>query len=405
MRFDLVLKNGTVIDPAQAIHERLDVGFKDGLVAALEPTLPEGSAAEVVDVQGLLVTPGLVDVHAHFFYGLVSMAVDPRTAFLPSGVTAAVDAGTSGAANFTNFRDFILEPSPLHLYGFLNVGVIGFAAGPSLMLAPGTTMLDVAQPDKAIRIIDRNRDRLVGVKLMLPGEGSRFYEQSQELLERTVMVAEQTGTRVMCHIDGGLGLDVVLRMLRTGDVVTHCFQGREPTLVGADGHIRPEVDAARAKGVLFDMAPADRHHISWPVVRAAASDGFFPDVIATDMAVPFRGDPPMASLPECISMMVGAGMDLDAALGAATSQAAAAIGRADVHGSLAVGRAGDAAVLETIRGSHRFRGMLENDDHTVEERFAATATVLAGKLAWTATADQVPSASAGGPGVGRGGAG
>jgi dihydroorotase len=383
MEFDLVLKDGTVVDPAQGIHERLDVGFKDGRVAALEPSLSDAHVAEVVDVGGRLVTPGLVDVHAHFFYGLASMAVDPRKALLPSGVTAAVDAGTAGAANFTNFREFIVDPSPLHLYGFLNIVVIGFAAGPSLMLAPGTTQLDVAQPDKAIRVIDRNRDRLVGVKLMLPGAESRFYEQSLELLERTVLVAEQTGTRVMCHIDGGLGLDIVLGMLRKGDLVTHCFQGHDPTLVGPDGHIRPEVHAARTKGVLFDMAPADRHHISWPVVRAAAADGFFPDIIATDMAVPFRGDAPMASLPECISMMVGAGMDLDAAVAAATSQAAAAIGRADAHGSLAVGRAGDAAVLETISGSHRFRGMLENDELVVDQRLAATATVLGGKLAWT----------------------
>jgi dihydroorotase len=393
-----VISGGRVIDPAQGVD-----AVRDLHIAGSEIAGDGGGAAgetSVFDAAGLIVTPGLVDIHTHFFYGMTSMAVDPRTAFAATGVTTAVDAGTSGSANFMNFRTFILEPARLHLYGFLNLYVIGFAAGPGdwPRYIKSMSPLDIALVEPAAKIIARNRDRLVGVKVLAPHQGSELAGQTAELVGRAVAIAESSGTRVMCHIDGGADLSAVLDQLRAGDIITHCYHGKEPCILDGSGQIRPEVTEARQRGVLFDFAPADHHHFSWAVTEAAAAAGFWPDTISTDLANPVKGDPPFASLPDCMSMLLHAGMPLPDVVAAATSRAAAAVGLSDQHGSLAPGRAADLTVLRLTEEPKQYRSMREGESRTVQQRLVPVATMIGGSWFYQADAGQ--------PGLGEpGGAG
>ena len=143
------IKGGHVVDPASGIDSVADVEIRDGKVYAVGPDLAPAAGAEIYDANGCIVTPGLIDIHGHFFYGMTSMAVDPRVAFLPLGTTVAVDGGTSGSANFVNFKTFIMEPSDIHLYAFINIYVLGMAAGAgdSFRLAQGIDRLSVAQTE------------------------------------------------------------------------------------------------------------------------------------------------------------------------------------------------------------------------------------------------------------------
>jgi dihydroorotase len=374
----IVIAGGRVIDPAQGFDAVCDLHISRGTVAADGESAQAG--AEVFDASGLLVVPGLMDIHTHFFYGMTSMAVDPRIAFAEAGVTAAVDAGTSGSANFTNFRTFIIEPSPLHLYGFLNLYVLGFAGGPGD--APrhlkGMSPLDLALVDHAARVITRHRDKLVGVKLLAPREGGEFVGLTRELVGRAVEIATRSGSRVMCHIDGGDDLDASIGQLRSGDIVTHCFQGKDPNILEDSGAIRPVVAAARERGVLFDFAPADHHHFSWDVLEGAVRAGFFPDTISTDTANPVKGEAPFASMPDCMSMLLHAGMPLADVVAAATSRPAAAVGLADRHGSLAAGRAADVTILQMVEEPKTYKSMRPGEQRTTSRYLVPVATMVGG---------------------------
>jgi dihydroorotase len=379
-----LITGARVVDPTQGLDQEADVLVTDGVVESIGAALSPPAGADVVEAGGLLLTPGLVDIHTHFFYGLTSMAVDPRSAFAGRGITAAVDAGTSGASNFMNFKTFILEPSKYRLFGFLNVDVLGFAGGPGGSRYLKThSPLERALVEPAAKIIERNRDRLVGVKVMAPSAGSDTVGLTADLVGRAAEIARLSGTRVICHIDGGEPLATILDILRPGDIVTHFLQGKAPNILGDGGAVVPEVRAARERGVLFDFAPADSHHFSWTVLEGAAADGFWPDSLSTDTANPMKGDPPFATMPDCMSMFLHAGMPMSQVVRAATAGPAAAIGKEDLLGSLAPGRAADISLMRLEDSPKTYRSMREGEERTVARRLVPVATMVGGEWLWS----------------------
>lgn len=377
-----VLKGGRVIDPARGIDDVRDLVLRDGLVA---DTLDgNGDGVEIFDATDSIVVPGLVDIHSHFFYGVTSMAVDPRQAFHPKGTVIAVDAGTSGSANFFNLRTFMMEPSDLHLYAFLNIYALGMAAGPgdSFRHIKNARPLDMADVESAAKMISRNPEWLVGVKLLAPGPDRPWFEHTAELVARTRKVAEMTSTRVMLHIDGGAPLDTTIGSLEAGDIVTHAFHGNEPNILDQAGKVRPEALEARDRGVVFDFAPADHHHFSWNVLEAAAEQGFWPDTISTDIANPVKGEADFASMPDCMSMLLHLDMPLPEVVAAATTRPAKSIGREDRHASLAPGRSADVTVLKLVDSPRVFRSMGQGEERTVSRRLIPVATICRGKWLW-----------------------
>jgi dihydroorotase len=158
--YDLLLKGGEVVDPSQNMHQRCDIAFRAGRVAALASDVPIASAQEVIDVSGHLVTPGLIDIHGHFFYRGWPGAVDPDTACLPAGVTTAVDAGSTGWGNYPALREYIMRPAHTRLYAFVHLCATGLT---SLTARIGELQnLAMAQTDQAIGVLWKIRSTYWG---------------------------------------------------------------------------------------------------------------------------------------------------------------------------------------------------------------------------------------------------
>jgi dihydroorotase len=389
-KYDLVLKGGEVIDPAQAIHRASDVAFSDGKVAAVADAIPTSNARQIIDIQGRYVTPGLVDVHCHFYYGVSSACRDPRTELIPTGTTTAVEGGTAGSAVYYGLRDLLIKPGVLHLYAFLNIAALGLVH----RRYSKTTFLEMAVVDSAAKMAANNPDTIVGIKVLLPGSDSPEREASRALLQAAIEAATKANTRVMVHFDGGLDLETVMGELRPGDILTHAFQGHEPTLIGANGKIRPVIREAVERGIVVDMSPAGMNHFAWRVAQACADQGLWPQVIGSDYATAPRSGPHgfMRTLTEAMTMALNLGMPIAEVIAATTSRAASAIGREEQHGSLATGRCGDATVLEMREIDDEFPDMV-GDSRRVTEVLTPIVTVKSGVVAWQASGNPQPTMS------------
>lgn len=378
-RFDLLLKGGEAVDPTQGLHAVRDIAFAGGKVAEISVDIAAADAASVIDASGSLVVPGLVDLHCHFFYGMSAICRDPRTELAPTGTTCAVDAGTAGIATFINLREFIIKPGALAFYAFLNIEILGMVARRYVE----TKRSELANAEKAAAMAMRNRDSIVGIKVQLPGPHHADAHDALPLLRLGAAAAREADVPLMVHLDGGVSMEDLVGSLKPGDVVTHAFQGREPTIIGPDGRVHPAVRDAVDAGVVLDMAPAGRNHFSWRTAVAAAEDGLWPHVISSDYATSPKGGPHgfMRTLPESMSMMLSLGMELDDVVRAVTATPASVIGRGDEHGSLAVGRCGDATILRMSPQDEDFPDM-ESSVRTITQVLDPVLTVRRGSVLW-----------------------
>ncbi|MEE8304245.1 MAG: amidohydrolase/deacetylase family metallohydrolase [Candidatus Tectomicrobia bacterium] len=348
--YDLLLKGGEVIDPSQALQQRCDVAFRDGRVAAVAPDLPIASAQEVIDVTGNLVTPGLIDIHGHFFYRGWPGSVDPDVACLPAGVTSAVDAGSTGWGNYPALREYVLQPSHTRLYAFVHLCATGLT---SLTARIGELQnLAFAQVDQAIGCIGDNPDYVLGVKVRIDSRATGE-DNAMPALKMARQVADATQSQMMVHVSNTpLPLVRLFDCMRPGDIATHILNGHEHGVLDGNGRIRPEVHEARARGIILDVGHAGVH-FDLNVGRAAVSQEFWPDTLSTDIHTP-PPDRIVYDLLGVMSTFLALEMPLAAVISTVTDKAAAAIGKSEELGSLRVGSAGDAAVLELQEGDFTF---------------------------------------------------
>jgi dihydroorotase len=339
--FDLIVR-GEVIDPGQDVRGRRDVGIRDGLIAAVEPTLEGKPCRAFLDAGGAFVTPGFIDIHAHVYAGATSWGVMPDPPCLRSGVTTVVDAGSPGWTMLQGFRWFIHEPAKVRALCFLHISGIG------LVNAWVGECEDIRHLDPLTvgEHVAENRDLVVGVKVR---QGiAQVGEWGTEPLKRAVRAAELGGAPVMCHIAAGIPLAEVLELLRPGDIVTHCFQGRGAegeNLTDARGKLRPEAIEARHKGVVMDVGHGGGS-FRWEVAEAALEQGFLPDVISSDLHA-FNLHGPLFDLSTCLTKFLYLGLPLEEVVACATAAPARVIGRPEL-GTLAVGSPADLAVF-TVR--------------------------------------------------------
>jgi dihydroorotase len=370
---DLILRGGRVIDPANGRDEIADIAFSDGKVAAIGPDLSRESA-EIVDARGLIVAPGLIDLHTHVYWGGTSLGVDAADVARKSGTTTFVDAGSSGPGNFHGFRRHVIEPSPLRILPYLNVSFPGiFAFSPTVMVGEAAD-LRLIDPRECVRVINANRDLIVGVKVRV-GRGAGG-NSGIAPLDIALEVAEETGLPVMAHLDNPppSRLEVVSR-LRRGDVLTHCFRPFPNAPVRPDGRVREEVVEARRRGVVFDIGHGSGS-FGFGTAEQMLEAGFPPDVISSDVHTLSINGPAYDQL-VTMGKFLALGMDLAAVIGAATAAPAAVLGRADL-GRLSVGAIGDASLLELVEGEFEYRDVL-GETRRGRRQLAARGLVIAGK--------------------------
>ena len=376
--YDLLLHGGRLLDPAQGINDQpRDIAFKDGAVAAVAEHLDPASAAQTLDASDKLITPGLVDLHGHFYHGGSGSAVPADQTCLGSGVTTAVDAGSAGFLNYGAMRDYVFPAHRTRLLAFLHIGAVGLAANRVLGGAlHDMRIIDIPQTVQAIR---DNPGLLYGVKVRMHHDAVARWN-AHEAMSRAKAAASEAGVRLMVHISGTpIPLPDVLEHLGPGDIATHAFNGLPENMLDNAGKVRPEVRAAAARGVIMDVAHAGVH-CDVEVVKAAMDQGIVPDTISTDIHIAPPGRT-VYLMNDLVSKFHALGMPLADAVAAATSRPAGVLGLQDDIGSLAPGMAGDAAVWELRRGRFVWHDMA---GHNVEGalRLDTYATVKGGAVAW-----------------------
>jgi len=329
-----------VVDPARGIDGGLDVAVTGGCLAGPGEV---GPAAETVDASGLVLVPGLVDLHTHLYEGVSHYGIDPDANCLRRGVTTAVDAGSAGAQTFPGFRRYVIERAQTRVLAFLHVAVQGMIT----TLVGELEDLRWASPEQAVARAREHPDVIVGVKVRLgyqmvgddPGPALRLARQA----------SEELGLPLMVHIiDMRRPIGWLLRHLGEGDIVTHCFHANEGGILGPFGRLDPAVARARARGVLFDVGHG-AGSFAFSVAKAAFAQDFPPDTVSSDLhAHNVAG--PVYDQATTLSKLLHCGMSLAEVITAATAAPAAAIRRGGQIGSLAPGSAADLTGFELRTG-------------------------------------------------------
>ncbi len=366
---DFVLSGGHVVDPSLGIDARRDVVVRDGRIAGVVEPGAGPSDLRREDVSGAFVTPGLVDLHGHWFEGS-AWGIDP-TINLRSGVTTPCDAGSTGYVTFGLFRR-IIEAGPSRVLVFLHIGSLGAIS----MNAGELEDFRYVRVSDTVETIERNRDLIVGIKARLGTDpcGDNIDAARDAALE----AAEATGLPVIFHISGGADLRDILPRMRPGDIVTHTFIADDGGLIfGGGPTILPEVRDAQARGVIFDVGHGCGS-FSWSMYHRSVEQGFRLDTISTDLhRLCVEG--PVFDMLTTMSKFLHGGMTVPEIVAASTSVPARAIRRADTIGSLAEGRRADIAVFGLEDGSFDYIDAFGQKE-TASRHFAPVLTVNGGDI-------------------------
>ena len=372
---DLILKGGRVFDPGKGLDVVADVAFSAGKVTAIQPSIPSERGASTIDVAGKVVVPGLIDLHAHVYWGGTSMGVEAEPVTRRSGTTTFVDAGSAGPGNFPGFRRHVIEPSPVRILAYLNVSYAGiFAFSPTVMVGECADfrLFDLAE---CVRVARENRDIVVGVKVRV-GRGAGG-SSGVAPLDMAIEAAEELDLPVMAHLDyPPPSRREVLSRLRPGDILTHCFRPYPNAPTGPRGvGVREEVMAARQRGVIFDIGHG-AGSFSFDTTRGMLKANFLPDVISSDIHV-LSINGPAHDILEIMSKFYCLGVGLDDIVKTVTSAPAAALRRPDL-GTLVAGGIGDAAVFEIVEGEYRY---VDVTDETIDgkHRLVLRGVVVSGR--------------------------
>jgi dihydroorotase len=375
-KYDLVLKGGHVVDPSQNIDRKMDVAFLAGKVAAIEKAIAVTAGAEVRDVSGSIVTPGLIDMHTHVYWGGTSLGIDAEDFCRKSAVTTAVDTGSSGPGNFAGFRKHVIEKSAVRILAYLHISHAGIFGFSNRIIVGESEELRLMDPETAVEVANANRDLIVGIKVRLGRWASGIHGMVP--FEYALQVAEEANLPMMVHIDDPPpSYQQVVERLRKGDVLTHCFRPFPNTPTTSDQQVRPEVLAARQRGVFFDVGHG-MGSFSFKVARIMLENGFYPDTISSDIhALCING--PAFDQVTTLSKFLNLGMPFSEVIRASTQNAALALSRPEL-GSLRPGAIGDAAILSVDDGAFDFVDTV--GEKLIGERKINTRGVVLGGKWW-----------------------
>ena len=360
VRFDLLLKGGHLIDPKNSIDGPFDLAIRDGLVAAVAADIPASKATTSIDVSGLHVTPGLVDIHTHMYATAGNpdgwagdKSILPDGFSFRSGVTTMVDTGSAGWRNLDDFRNRVLDRCATRTYAYVNIIGLGMAN-------PTSEQNDADIDCERVAAAARDHEGVcVGIKT------AHYHSPEWTSVDRTLEAGELAGLPIM--VDFGFFkrerpyYELVGERLRSGDISTHMYRGPVPC-IGEDGKVLPYLHAARERGVLFDVGHGAGSFVFENAVPCV-EQGWYPDSISTDLHVNSMNTG-MLDMTTTMSKFLVMGMSLQSVVEKSTIDAARVIDRTQ-HGHLSVGAAADVAVLRLSSGSFgyedSFGGYLAGD--------------------------------------------
>lgn len=335
---NFLIQNGMIYNPAAQTFQKGDLAMADGRIVPAE-TLT--NCRQVIDAEGCLVLPGLIDYHVHYFLNGTENGVNPDAASFCCGITTAVDGGSCGAGTYEMYRRSTMSLSEVRILNYLLVA----SGGQACDRYPENLEPAYFDEEKILSLFRQYPDNLVALKTRI-SNGIVTPETARRSLARTVEIADKAGVPVVVHVtDCALPLDELASFLRPGDVICHIYQGRgQNTCLNADGEVLPGLLEARKRGVLFD-ASNGRSNFDLEICRAAVAQGFTPDIISSDNNTSSFFLQPLHSLPRILSKFLDFGMPLERVLDAATLQPAGKIGMPELA-SLDAGTTADVCILK-----------------------------------------------------------
>ncbi|MBL8228639.1 MAG: amidohydrolase/deacetylase family metallohydrolase [Bryobacterales bacterium] len=370
--YDLLLKGGRLIDPKNNVDAVRDIAIRQGRVAAVEAEIPAAQARQTVDLKGLIVTPGLVDIHVHVFHttGIADAwagdnSVSPDAFSFRTGVTAMADAGSSGWRNFETFRHTVIDRARTKVFAFINIAGFG-------MITDITEQSDF-RPEEVARLARKHKDVVVGVK------SAHYQGKDWKSVDAALAAGRQASIPIM--VDFGYFLrerpywQLVAERLRPGDISTHMFRAPVP-YVDENGKLYPYLRKARERGVKFDVGHGGGSFV-WRNAVPALEQGFFPDSISTDLHTGSMNGP-MFDMPTTMSKMLVLGMPLPQVIRASTWNPAQQINHPEL-GHLTVGAAADIAVWQVLNGDFGY-GEPTGGRISGKQRLQCEMTVLNGRI-------------------------
>lgn len=370
--YDLLIKGGRVIDASQNLSADRDVAIASGKIAAVAANIPAARAREVFDARGKLVTPGLVNQHAHVYRWAYPISVDPDQVGFPAGVTTIVDAGSGGASTFLGFRKYVIDTSPVRIYAMLNISTVG-NFGNELYLS-----MVVINARAAINVINQHKDRILGIKVRINGKHDEL-EHDVEVLKRAREAADATGLPIMMHWTNERDL---LSLLKRGDVLTHPFNianGNQSNLFGGEpGPVLPQILELKERGIWTEGQAVNSHHL-WINSEKAFAQGWAPDVISTDMGAITPQSPNGLMLPWTMSQYLHLGLTVEQVIERVTLTPTKIFKFPAKHGTLETGVTADVTVIDLQEGNFELIDQ-QNNKRTARRKFVPVATVHGGTL-------------------------
>jgi len=339
MTFDVVIKNGTVIDPHNNIYAKKDIAVAGGKIVSVSDYITDGDTHDVIEAEGLLVTPGLVDLHVHVWWGVAHLAIEADPSCVTRGVTTAIDAGSSGSNTVAGFHRYVINPSNTRILAFLHISGMGQLDHDIGELED----IRWARVEKAVEAAKLHSDVIVGIKVRL-GKGI-VGENDLVALDRAIEAADELGKPTMIHIGGSVsGCDKFLEKLRPGDIVTHSFTGGPNGILDNNNKVIDAAWDAMNRGIIFDVGHG-AGSFSFPVAESSLEQGLGPGTVSSDVhRYNVRG--PVFDLLTTLSKYIHLGYKIDEAIELSTSRPAASVGLSDRVGSLSEGADADIAIIE-----------------------------------------------------------
>src|ERR1700723_3578111 len=376
MPFDLVLRGGRVIDPSQKLDAVTDVAFAAGKVAMVGNALKVDPGTDVRDVSGYIVSPGLIDLHTHVYWGGPSIGIDAEEFCRTSGVTTAIDNGSAGPGNFAGFRKHVIEPSQVRILAYLHVSHAGIYGYSHRVMVGESEEIRLMNPIDAVEVADANLDLIVGIKVRVGrnSSGTSGIVPLQIALE----VANEAGMPLMAHIDHPPpSYEEGVSLLLPGDVLTHAVRPFPNSPATAQGTVKKVVLEARERGVFFDIGHG-QGSFAFKTARAMLANGFYPDTISSDIHILCINGPAFDQV-TTMSKFLCMGMPFSDVVAASPVNAAMALGDPEL-GSLKPGSVGDATLLSIQEGKFDYVDVV--GEHLIGDRKIASEGVVIGGRWW-----------------------
>jgi len=375
--FDILIKGGRIIDPAQKINSIKDIAIINGKIAIISENIPIGDAKQVVNATGRIVTPGLIDMHCHVFNILRWLNIGPDNAGVKQGVTTVVDAGSAGEQTFPGFSQYIIPSFATRVFVFL------LLASPGLAVSAMRDREDL-NPEAIESIIKTNRHIIKGIKLFLKGTVVEY--DGIEVVRIAKNVANKFDLPIMVHIGDNRKrvsptlTSECLSLMERGDILSHIYTSKFGGVLCPDGSVLPELKDAIKRGVVLDVSPGGQGfpNFSFSVARKVMSQGILPTTISSDV-IQKTIDGPGFCLTAIMSIFLTLGLKIEQLIEMSTINPARALHAEDMIGNLKSGMEADISILELLSGKWRFE---DSDCETLEvpKLIVPRACIRSGKL-------------------------